>query len=90
MEKPRAKIFNERVKTFSGVVNTLASAVMILGVLRPQIEASASGPVVNLQPDVNILWVTVALIGYLIGWIALGLMKDEDGLTGEKGGQRDV
>lgn len=93
----RAKRFNERLKMFTGTINTLASAVLILGFLRRQFD-SASSPgiealvlseqaaesagslgvtVVNYELNVNIIWVTGALLAYAISLALLGLIRDE-------------
>ena len=78
MSKLAAKVFNERLKAFVSVVNTLASGVLLLGLIKPNLEGSpiAADPS-WAPPDYDIYWIAAALLGYGLSFYALGRMKDE-------------
>ncbi len=77
MSDLRAKIHNERMRSFSGTLSTLASAVMILGVLRPELERAQGNPVVTLTADANIWFVIGAIFAYTAAYALLGTLRDE-------------
>ncbi len=78
MSKHAAKVFNERLKAFVSVVNTLASGVLLLGLIKPNLEGAP--PPANpswVPPDYDIYWIAGAVLGYAVGQYFLGFMKDE-------------
>ena len=78
MTKLKAKIFNERLKAFVGVFNTLASGVLLLGLIKPNLEGAPPGADPSwVPPDYDIYWIMGAVLGYALGQYLLGFMKDE-------------
>lgn len=78
MTKLKAKIFNERLKAFVGVFNTLASGVLLLGLIKPNLEGAPPGGDPSwVPPDYDIYWIMGAVLGYGLSFYTLGRMRDE-------------
>lgn len=78
MTKLKAKIFNERLKAFVGVFNTLASGVLLLGLIKPNLEGQPHAADPSwVPPDYDIYWIAGAGLGYALGQYLLGFLKDE-------------
>ncbi|SDZ77253.1 hypothetical protein [Rubrimonas cliftonensis] len=70
------KIFNERLKAIAAALNTLSSAVLVLGVIKRNIDGAQTS-LASGAAELDLLWIAVAFVGYALGLWLLGWLKPE-------------